>query len=135
MELTLLRTYTPGKGTNGELWYAGTLICHTIELPWLRNEHNISCIPEGQYQVNRCFSTKFGWHLSMRNVPGRKLILMHPANDAMKELRGCIAPVMEVLRPGIGYHSVEAMKKVTDLVFPEFKKGNTVYLTINSLQT
>ena len=50
MELELLRTYDP-EGTNGELGSGGKRICFTIELPWLHNQHNISCIPEGRYEL------------------------------------------------------------------------------------
>jgi hypothetical protein len=130
MELTLLRTYSQGKGTNGDLWLADTLICHTIELPWLHNEQNASCIPEGHYHLNRCFSKKFDWHLNLSAVKGRNLISIHTANDAMKELRGCIAPVTELLRPGYGLGSEKALKKLTGLLFPVLKKGEKVVLTI-----
>jgi hypothetical protein len=31
--------------------------------------------------------------LQILNVPGRKYILIHPANEVLRELKGCIAPV------------------------------------------
>ncbi len=132
MELLLQRMYKTGLPTNGNLFYKDRLICHTIELPWLNNEHNISCIPEGRYQLNKCFSEKFGWHFTVRDVTNRKFIAIHPANDALKELRGCIAPVSDLLRAGIGTDSRHAMQLLTDLAFAEIKKGNTVYVTITS---
>ena len=92
MVLVLNRTYFP-EGTQGTLEWNGTIVCYTIELPWLQNQRRISCVPEGEYVLQKRFSPKFKWHLHLKNVPGRDLILIHPANDAKKELLGCIAPV------------------------------------------
>ncbi|WP_018343943.1 DUF5675 family protein [Cytophaga aurantiaca] len=130
MELQLLRSYFP-NGTNGELWYGGQLICHTIELPWLNNQRNISCIPEGVYKLQKRFVEKFQWHLGLYKVPNRQLILIHPANNAKLQLRGCIAPVTKLESPGIGSFSREAVKKINDLVFPILDKGKEVQLKIS----
>ncbi len=92
MELLLIRSYY-AAGTNGSLYVNGKLLCHTIELPWKDNRPRISCIPEGRYAVERRWSPRFGYHLWIKGVPGRSLILMHPANDAPEELKGSIAPV------------------------------------------
>ena len=92
MELALIRTYFP-DGTNGEVIYNGNRICFAIELPWLNDTPQVSCIPEGRYELVKWYSPKFGNHLRVLSVPGRDLIMIHPANDALKELRGCIAPV------------------------------------------
>ena len=130
MELQLLRTYYP-NGTNGELWCDGKLICHTIELPWLENQRKISCIPEGSYTVRKRFVAKFQWHLWVTNVTGRQWILIHAANNALKQLQGCIAPVTILESPGIGSLSREALKKVNDLAFHALDKGETVILKIS----
>jgi hypothetical protein len=135
MELILERTYVSRLPTNGNLLYQGKLICHTLELPWNNNEHNISCIEEGTYEINRCFSTKFDWHFILRNVTNRKFILIHPANDAIKELKGCIAPVEELLRLGIGNNSKHAMQKLCLLLNPPLKRGEKVYLNISSTKS
>ncbi|WP_018343417.1 DUF5675 family protein [Cytophaga aurantiaca] len=132
MEFLLERTYKAGLPTNGSWSLNGKHVCYTIELPWLNNEPNISCIEEGTYLLNRCYSTKFGWHFILKDVRNRKFILIHPANNALKELRGCIAPVTELLRPGIGNHSEDAMKHLCLLAFPALKRGEKVYLTISS---
>lgn len=130
MELQLLRSYFP-NGTNGELWYGGQLICHTIELPWLNNQRNISCIPEGIYKLQKRFVEKFQWHLGLNKVPNRQLILIHAANNAKLQLRGCIAPVTKLESPGIGSFSREAVKKINDLVFPILDNGEEVLLKIS----
>ena len=100
MELVLYRAYYK-EGTNGTLFIWTTLneraqnrfLCYTIELPWNNNKRNISCIPEGKYEIEPRFSKRFKHHLILKDVIGRSLILFHPANDALKDLDGCIAPV------------------------------------------
>ncbi|WKK84071.1 DUF5675 family protein [Marivirga arenosa] len=129
MDFELKRTYKP-SGTNGALWYDGSLICHTIELPWKENQRNISCIPEGRYLLEKRITHERGFHLMLKNVPGRSWILIHPANDAMKELQGCIGSVMKLSGTGKGIHSRKAMHKLLE-AFEEVQKENElVYLTI-----
>ncbi len=108
MIIELYRDYGE-KGVNGSLFLNGKFICHTIELPWKENRRYESCITEGEYDVNVRFSKKFGWHLHIKNVFNRKWILFHPANDAQKELRGCIAPVSKLTGEGKGINSRRAM--------------------------
>ena len=132
MELTLVRKYHE-DGTNGVLLYKGNFICYTIELPWKDNKKTISCVPEGRYEVVSRYSAKFGLHFHVRGVPGRKYILIHPANDALKELKGCIAPVNRETGPGRGIGSREAMKKIRIVIDPNIDKNLPVFLTIKSL--
>ena len=89
MEIILERMYFP-EGTNGFLSLNGKEICKTIELPWRNNKARVSCIPEGKYKIRKRYSAKFKWHLELINVKNRKYILLHPANNALKELNGCI---------------------------------------------
>ena len=133
LELTLNRTYYP-EGTNGQINIAGKRLCSSIELPWKANQTQASCIPEGIYELKKRYSPKHGHHLQVINVPGRDLILLHPANDALKELKGCIAPVSFLTGEGKGNSSRIALKKVLDKVFPELEKGNKVFLIIKSEQ-
>jgi hypothetical protein len=116
MELELFRTYH-SDGTNGRLYVNNSFQCYTIELPWLDNLPQHSCIPEGRYELKKRCSNKFGQHLLVEPVEGRALILIHPANDALKELRGCIAPVSILTGPGKGILSRNAFHKVADLVY------------------
>ena len=108
MELVLYRDYF-AEGVNGTLHLNGKFICHTIELPWKENKTGESCIIEGEYDVRVRFSKKLGYHLHIIGVYGRKWILFHPANDALKELRGCIAPVSKLTGEGKGINSRRAM--------------------------
>ncbi|MGN6165772.1 MAG: DUF5675 family protein [Flavisolibacter sp.] len=131
MELLLIRSYY-ADGTNGKLYGDEKLLCYTIELPWKDNHPCISCIPEGRYAVERRWSPKFGYHLWIRGVPGRSLILMHPANDALQELEGCIAPVSLLQGEGRGGCSKVALSKVMAVLHTAFEKKETPFLNIQS---
>lgn len=131
MELELLRTYYP-TGTNGNLLAAGIGLCHTIELPWKENQHQVSCIPEGRYELVKRYSLKNRWHLMVKEVPDRALILIHPANDAVKELKGCIAPVTFLTGEGKGIKSRIIFSKLNKFIFTFFDKKEKVFLTIKS---
>jgi hypothetical protein len=131
MLFVLHRTYFP-EGTQGILLYNGQLICYTIELPWIQNKRNISCVPEGLYTLQKRYSPKFKDHFHLKNVVGRSLILIHPANNAKKELEGCIAPVSYHTGIGKGNSSRKAFHKLTNLVLPALAKNTKVQLRITS---
>jgi hypothetical protein len=129
--LVLTRTYFP-DGTNGKLECEGKLICNTIELPWKMNETKVSCVPEGKYFIRKRYSRKFQWHLEVVDVKNRSLILFHPANTALKELNGCIAPVTKISGPGLGLQSRLAFSKLKGLVYRALDSTETVLLIIKS---
>jgi hypothetical protein len=129
MDFELFRTYD-SKGTNGSLWYGGALICHTIELPWKDNQPFVSCIPEGKYLLEKRHTVERGHHLILNSVSGRSYILIHPANHALKELEGCIAPVMELKGPGQGLRSKEANQRLLSVFEKAQKLHNHIYIII-----
>jgi hypothetical protein len=129
MELELIRTYFP-NGTNGEIRNTDVHVCFTIELPWKNNQHAISCIPEGKYELVKRYNEKFGAHFMVMHVLDRDMILVHPANNAVKELKGCIAPVSIITGEGLGDSSRIALQKLAALAYPEIEKGNQIFLTI-----
>lgn len=124
----LKRTYLE-EVTHGELLFENQHIAFTIELPWLNNEKLISCIPEGEYNLRRRYSTKFKWHWIVENVPNRSHILIHPANDALLELSGCIAPVSKISGKGRGEASKKAMQIVMEM-FSKHKVNGQIKLVI-----
>ena len=109
--LDLARAYF-GEYTIGDLSIDGVHLAHSLELPWQDNRVNVSCIAEGWYPLRFRKSPRFGQHLHVQDVPGRKWILFHAANDARKELRGCIAPVMQLQGQGKGIHSLLALELI-----------------------
>lgn len=98
MEIEILRTYKE-KATYGE----GKVIDNekhetafdflTLELPWADNHHNVSCIPEGVYLVEKCQPTakRPYVYFHVLDVPERQGILWHPGNYT-RQILGCILP-------------------------------------------
>lgn len=131
MILLLTRTYFP-NGTNGKLECEGKLLCKTIELPWKLNETKVSCIPEGKYFIRKRYSRKFQWHLEVVDVKNRIFILFHPANNALKELNGCIAPVTKISGAGLGLQSRKAFTKLKTIVYKALDEKQRVLIIIKS---
>ena len=123
------RTYY-ANGTNGDLHLDGHQKCFSIELPWHNNEPEVSCIPEGTYELEKHISAHLGNCLHVKNVPNRADILIHGANNALKELKGCIAPVTVLTAPGCGDKSQLQLKDIVNQAYAELAKGNPVTLTI-----
>lgn len=129
MELQLHRTYY-SNGTNGLLLLNNQLVCYTIELPWRDNQPRVSCIPEGCYPLVKRHSLKFGSHLLLENVPNRSLILIHPANNALRDLQGCIAPVTTLTGPGCGSQSRAVFQPLVQQVYAVLAQQHSVTITI-----
>ena len=93
INLLLIRDTFSKKSTIGELFLNGERICDTLENPWVDNQRNISCIPEGVYPVRlrlpRESGTRDYLHLLVQEVPNRDWILFHRGNTA-KDTSGCI---------------------------------------------
>jgi len=131
MDLLLQRQYFK-EGTNSALFVNGHFICFMIELPWKANKREVSCIPEGMYELKARSSSKFREHLQVIGVSQRNLILIHPANDAQKELEGCLAPVSQLTGIGKGWSSQPAMQKLLSLCHQAFERKEPILLIIKS---
>lgn len=91
--VTIKRTYGKDQTTGdlSALNNGATFACKTLELKWLNNEKNVSCIPAGSYLCKKTFSPKFlKFTYEILNVPNRSGIRIHSANKS-SELLGCIA--------------------------------------------
>lgn len=128
-----MRTYHAG-GVNGVLLLEGTELCKTIELPWKDNQPRVSCIPEGKYRLRRRHTARFKAHFEVMDVKDRKYILFHAGNDAGKELRGCIAPVLQHTGEGKGSFSKAALERMKDRLYPLLDNGHTITLTIKKAE-
>ena len=93
INLLLIRDTFTEESTIGELFINGERICDTLENPYLDNQRNISCIPEGEYPVRirlpRESATRDYMHLLVKDVKDRDYILFHIGNTA-KDTSGCI---------------------------------------------
>lgn len=94
VDLDVVRSYY-SDCTLSRLFYPGGSL-FGLELPWLGNEPNVSCIPEGTYDYEIKESPSTGelviWVL---NVPNRSAIQWHPGNYT-RQIRGCGLPGMGI---------------------------------------
>ncbi len=121
----LIRIAQTPDVTFGVLIYNNIPFCLTLERPWLNNQRNISCIPEGFYLCERKQSPKFGDTFEVKNVRDRSDILFHKGNLS-DDTHGCIL-VGEQYEPLGGENAVRASGKA----FTEFKektKGINAFL-------
>ena len=93
INLLIIRDTFTENSTIGELFLNGERMCDTLENPYINNERNISCIPEGEYKVRlrlaRESATRDYLHLLVQDVPNRDYILFHRGNSA-KDTSGCV---------------------------------------------
>ena len=93
INLLLIRDTFSKKSTIGELFLNGERICDTLENPWVDNQRNVSCIPEGVYPVRlrlpRESGTRDYLHLLVQEVPNRDFILVHRGNFP-SQTQGCL---------------------------------------------
>ena len=74
------------------LLVANGRIYHTLELPWLNNARNASCIPSGEYKcvyMAKSSSGKYRNVYHVTGVPGRTGILIHQGNMP-EQTKGCV---------------------------------------------
>lgn len=64
---------------------------YNIELPYINNNINVSCILSGIYNFKKIIRPDGTEAIEILNVVGRTHVLAHVANF-MKDIKGCIAP-------------------------------------------
>lgn len=132
VNLLLIRDTFTKESTIGKLFINGERFCDTLENPWLDNQRNISCIPEGQYKVRlrlaRESATRDYLHLLVQDVPNRDWILFHRGNTA-KDTSGCI-----LVGNGREQDIVENSRLAMDLVIKEILNlgGENINLIIKN---
>ena len=116
-EILLQRIWFDDKYTLGIL-VDDNPICLTLELPWRDNKNDISCIPDGSYNV-KYMDGKY----HVYGVGGRKYIEMHSGNT-VDDTHGCIlfGESIGVLNKRFAVlESKSAMKKFKNIVGDNFK--------------
>lgn len=104
-KVILSRTHQDASCTRGNITVAGKWICHTLELPWVDNKQNMSCIPAGVYRCDWKHGTKP--RARVYGVTGRTGIQIHIGNN-IRETSGCILVGMAWMGRDI-IHSTLAM--------------------------
>ena len=94
MKIVIERFASEAKQTRGHFRATGKTEGFngvTLELPWLENQKDVSCIPAGSYKFELYNSVKFGQCFHVLEVPGRDAILTH-AGNYNSDTHGCILP-------------------------------------------
>lgn len=86
--LTITRTQHHSTCTLGEAVY-NEFECKTLELPWLQNQQNISCIPTGIYKCQKIVSPSLGECFEIMGVPNRTYVRGHSGNFT-SDILGCV---------------------------------------------
>jgi len=88
--VNIYRTSKSDQGVGGVLICAEVdFSCRSLELPWMDNRQNISCISTGSYIGHRYFSNRFGEVFMLENVKGRSAIIGgHSGNVAGDTAKG-----------------------------------------------
>lgn len=130
MKLLLQREPYGEKSTLGELFENGKHFVYTLELPWKSNQHGVSCIPPGTYQVTLEPSAKFGGRKTphIKNVPGRDNILIHVGNYP-HDTEGCVVVGLTKSKDFVG-ESVKAFSMVLIQIALAFIHNETVEIEI-----
>jgi hypothetical protein len=132
VNLLIVRDTFTDVSTVGRLFINGESFCDTLENPYINNERNISCIPEGSYKVRlrlaRESATRDYLHLLVQDVPNRDWILFHRGNTA-KDTSGCI-----LVGNGRQQDVVENSRLAMDLVIQEiiYLGGENINLIIKN---
>lgn len=133
--VTIKRAYLP-SGTFGDLYVDDQFVCYTVERPWLNNKANVSCIPEGLYQLEAYLSPSHGHSFIVSGNTVEKFtnasqkrwgILLHAAN-LPRQLAGCIAPVNHL---GIikGQYGGLSSRAAVEKLFKKLQSVNTLEIT------
>jgi hypothetical protein len=134
MDFFLFRTHFRA-GTNGMLFHKQHFICFCVELPWRCNEENTSCIPDGVYELERCYSLEFGHHIRVKKVPERCGILFRCAIASGNDSSGAIVPTLRLEGVGKGSGSKEALHKVLMRMEAGRSEGELFFLTVESVHS
>ena len=132
VNLLLIRETFTKESSIGRLYINGESFCDTLENPYINNERNISCIPEGEYKVRlrlaRESATRDYLHLLVQDVPNRDWILFHRGNTA-KDTSGCI-----LVGNGREQNAVNNSRLAMDLVIKEILNlgGENINLIIKN---
>lgn len=125
MRATLTRIQRDDKQTLGYIdIYNGVervFTCKTLELPYRKNQTNISCIPEGVYLCELFTSPSKGEVYKLRYVVDRTFIEIHAGNFNY-DILGCILVgdnFIDINKDGCldvtnSRHTLDALKKATN---------------------
>lgn len=139
-EFLLRRRWMKKDYTIGELSLGGVFLCHILELPVNGDHHGKTAIPAGRYEIDMSVvSPKYKDRLwgerydgivpTLKDVPGRSRILMHPGNR-VEDTDGCLLPGKNKVKGQV----VESLLTYYDLMDSRLMKakarGQKFYINI-----
>lgn len=91
--MSIIRENSDTKETTGTFMAVNngkTLTGYTLELPWLNNQQNISCLPTGMYECSLAWQVDLKeYNYQIQSIPGRDGVFIHWGNF-YKDSKGCI---------------------------------------------
>ncbi len=127
VKLKLERKWLTTESTIGELTIEGDdqFKLYTLELPWLDNKSDVSCIPMGLYEVAMLPSYRFNHYMpTLLHVPKRSGVLIHVGNYP-RDTQGCI--LIGMLRQA---NAVTDSRRAFDLLKEKMKVDEKMMLDI-----
>jgi len=89
-KVVINHTHSFAEGIVGELFVNGSFVCYTLELAWLWNEKDKSCVPPGAYRAFLRTDHKDNWRIQLEGVPGgRQAVQIHIGNFP-RDIKGCV---------------------------------------------
>ena len=111
--ILIKRKHSFAAGIVGELFANGKFICYTLELAWLWNQKDRSCVPPGKYAGFLRHDHKDKWRVELCGVPGdRQHVQIHIGNYP-RDIKGCVL-VGTSYGPDAVWHSSAAYEKLKD---------------------
>jgi hypothetical protein len=89
-QIVIRRKHSFAESIIGELYVNGAFLCHTLELAWLWNAKNKSCVPPGEYRAYLRFDHKDKWRIELLNVPGNRQNVQIHIGNYPKDVLGCV---------------------------------------------
>jgi hypothetical protein len=89
-QVVIRRKYSFPESMIGELHVNGAFLCYTLELAWMWNQKNKSCVPPGEYRAHLRFDHKDKWRIELLNVPGNRQNVQIHIGNYPRDVLGCV---------------------------------------------
>ncbi len=109
--VVIKRKHPFAEGIVGELYANGVFVCYTLELAWLWNQKNKSCVPRGKYAGFVRHDHKDKWRIELIGVPGNRQNVQIHIGNYPKDIQGCVL-VGTSYTPDAVWNSTAAYEKL-----------------------
>ena len=89
-EIVIDRFLPCSQSIIGKLYANGKYICYTLELAWLWNINNVSCVPPGHYGGHIRHDKADGWRIQLSGVPGPRTGVQIHIGNYPRDTVGCV---------------------------------------------